>query len=132
LSSASRIVFTPTDNFGIKSFRVEVYSCPSDSTGYHCDSLPEQYNWLRFTNDKNRNWIYKFDDRVPHGVYRLKATAEDLVGNIIVREWWFKRKEYVAPPPKKKFVKKAAEKTKKETEKKKKESSKKKSATKKK
>ncbi len=125
LSSASRIVFTPTDNFGIKSFRAEVYSCPSDSTGFLCDSLPAEYKWLRFTNDKNRNWIYKFDDRVPYGVYKLKATAEDLVGNITVREWWFKRKEYVAPPTKKKVVKKAAEKTKKEAEKKKKENSKK-------
>lgn len=125
LSSSSRIVFTPADNFGIKKFSVAIYSCPSDTTGFLCDSMPAEYNWLRFTNDKSRNWIYKFDSRVPYGVYKLKATAEDLAGNTTVREWWFKRMPYTAPPPKKKIVKKTAEKTKKAAEKKKKEASKK-------
>ncbi len=106
LSAASRIVFTPSDNFGIKNFRVEIYGCPSDTSGTFCDSIPADFHWLRFTNDKSRNWIYKFDDRVPYGVYRLRATAEDLVGNKTVREWWFKRRAYVPPPPKKKVVKK--------------------------
>ena len=39
LSAASRILFTPTDNFGIRKFRVELNG-----------------EWLRFTNDKGRNW----------------------------------------------------------------------------
>lgn len=117
LSAASRIMFTPTDNFGIKSFRVEIYGCPSDTTGYLCDSIPKQFKWLRFTNDKSRNWIYKFDERVPYGVYRLRATAEDLVGNKTVKEWWFKRFSYTPPPPKKKIVKKANEKAKKQVKK---------------
>ncbi len=125
LSKASRIVFTPTDNFGIKSFKVAVYACPSDTTGYMCDSIPTGYNWLRFTNDKLRNWIYKFDERMPFGVYRLKATAEDLVGNITIKEWWVKRVPYTAPPPKKKVEKKPVEKQKKKVEKKAKEDSKK-------
>ncbi len=125
LSKASRIFFTPTDNYGIAKFDVVVYACPSDSTGFLCDSLLD-YKWLRFTNDKSRNWIYTFDSRVPYGVYKLKATAEDLVGNITTREWWFKRSAYTPPPPKKKVVKKAAKKA---DEKKKKETKKAKTTT---
>jgi hypothetical protein len=88
LSPASRIVFTPTDNFGvIKSFRAELDS-----------------QWIRFTNDKGRNWIYNFDERCPFGVHHLKVTVEDLVGNKTIEEWWFKRYPYT--PPKKKIVKK--------------------------
>ncbi len=48
LSAASRILFTPTDNFGIRKFRAELNS-----------------QWIRFTNDKSRNWIYQFDERCP-------------------------------------------------------------------
>ncbi len=89
LSPASRIVFTPTDNFGIKKFRVELDS-----------------QWIRFTNDKSRNWIYQFDERCPYGIHHLKVTAEDLVGNVTTKEWWFKRNPYTPPPPKKKALKK--------------------------
>lgn len=84
LSSVSRILFTPTDNFGVKKFRAELDS-----------------QWIRFTNDKNRNWIYKFDDRCPFGVHQLKVTVEDLVGNSTTKTWWFKRYPYTPPPPKK-------------------------------
>ena len=45
LSPASRIVFTPTDNSGIKSFHAELDG-----------------KWLMFTNDKGRSWIYNFDE----------------------------------------------------------------------
>ena len=93
LSAASRIVFTPTDNFGmVKNFKVTLDS-----------------QWLRFTNDKSRNWIYKFDERCPYGVHQLTATAIDLVGNITTKTWWFKRYPYT-PPPKKKVVKKSSKK----------------------
>jgi murein DD-endopeptidase MepM/ murein hydrolase activator NlpD len=85
LSPRSRIVFTPTDNFALKSFRVELDS-----------------QWLRFTNDKSRNWIYVFDERCSYGIHHLKAIAEDLAGNITVKEWWFKKFPYTPPPPKKK------------------------------
>ena len=92
LSAANRIVFTPTDNFGIvKNFRVELDS-----------------QWLRFTNDKSRNWIYKFDERCPDGVHQLTATATDLVGNTTTKTWWFKKYPYIAPPPKKKIAKKGS------------------------
>ena len=80
LSSASRILFTPTDNFGIASFRAELDG-----------------GWLRFTNDKRRNWIYRFDERCPFGVHLLKVTVTDLAGNQTVREWWFRREAYTAP-----------------------------------
>lgn len=108
LSAASRIVFTPTDNFGIvKNFRVELYTCPMDTSGALCqpDSLAKG-KWLRFTNDKSRSWIYKFDERCPYGVHKLSVTATDLVGNSTTKIWWFKRYPYTAPPPKKKAVKK--------------------------
>lgn len=116
LSAASRIIFTPADNFGIKKFRAELYSCPSDTSGYQCpadSALP--HKWIRFTNDKSRNWIYKFDERCPYGVHHLRVTAEDYAGNITVKQWWFKRYPYTPPPPKKKVVKKANEKAKKKS-----------------
>jgi hypothetical protein len=99
LSSSSRIVFTPADNIGIKKFRAELDS-----------------QWVRFTNDKSRNWIYKFDERCPYGVHELKVTIEDLVGNTITKTWWFTRYPYT--PPKKKTAKKGNNKKKVESGKK--------------
>lgn len=94
LSAISRLVFTPTDNMGvIRSFRVEIDS-----------------QWICFTNDKSRNWIYAFDEKVPYGVHQLTATATDLAGNISSKTWWFKRYPYTPPPPKKKSVKKTSKK----------------------
>lgn len=122
LSAASRIIFTPTDNAGIRSFRAVLYSCTADTSGYHCsdDSLSEG-RWLRFTNDKSRNWIYQFDERCPYGVYQLRVMVTDIAGNSITKEWWFKRFPYTPPPPKKKKVaKKASEKAKKAVKKSKK------------
>lgn len=96
LSAATRILFTPRDNFGIiRNFRAELDS-----------------QWICFTNDKGRNWIYKFDERCPYGVHHLKIKIEDLVGNTITKEWWFKREPYTPPPPKKKAVKKGSSKKK--------------------
>lgn len=99
LSADSRIVFTPTDNFGIvKNFRVELDS-----------------QWLMFTNDKSRNWVYKFDERCPYGVHQLTATATDLAGNTTSKTWWFKKYPYIPPPPKKKMSKKGISNKKKTT-----------------
>ena len=91
LSPVSRILFTPSDNFAVKSFRAELNG-----------------EWLRFTNDKGRNWIYVFDERVPYGTYKLEVTVVDLVGNSTTKSWWFKRGPYT--PPKKKFVSKKSKK----------------------
>jgi len=86
LSPAKWIVFTPNDNLGVtRNFRAELDS-----------------QWIRFTNDKSRNWIYKFDERCPYGVHQLTVSVEDLVGNKVSKTWWFKRGPYTPPPPKKK------------------------------
>ena len=53
--------------------------------------------WLRFTNDKSRSYIYKFDERCPDGVHQLKVTIEDIVGNATTKTWWFKKYPYTAP-----------------------------------
>lgn len=87
LSPASRIVFTPTDNSGIKSFHAELDG-----------------KWLMFTNDKGRNWIYNFDEQCPYGVHHLQVRVEDMVGNVTEKTWWFKKYPYI--PPKKKAYKK--------------------------
>ncbi len=84
LSRSSRIVFRPTDNFGIKKFDVFLDG-----------------NWLLFTNDKSRNYIYTFDERCPYGVHELTARAEDVAGNVTEKTWWFRRMPYT-PPAKKK------------------------------
>jgi murein DD-endopeptidase MepM/ murein hydrolase activator NlpD len=83
---AGRIAFTPTDNFGIKSFRAELDG-----------------KWIRFTNDKGRTWIYNFDERCPYGLHHLNVRVEDVAGNVTERQWWFKRSPYTAP---KKTIKK--------------------------
>ncbi len=88
LSASKKIIFTPSDNFNvIKSFRVE---------------LDDQ--WLRFTNDKGRHWIYEFDEHCPYGIHKLSATATDLAGNTTVKTWWFRREPYTPPVPKKKIT----------------------------
>jgi hypothetical protein len=94
VSALSRLIFTPTDNFGtIKRFRAEL----NDS-------------WIRFTNDKGRSWVYRFDQRCPYGVHKLTVTVEDLVGNTTTKTWWIKRAPY--QPPVKKSSKKTIKKKK--------------------
>jgi len=83
-SALTRIFLTPTDKSGIKSFRAELDG-----------------EWLKFTNDKAKNFIYVFDEQCPFGVHQLKLDIEDIVGNKTVKIWWFKRYPYI--PPKKKL-----------------------------
>ena len=88
LSPATRISITPTDNFGlIKQFRADLDS-----------------QWLKFTNDKGRTWIYQFDERCPYGLHQLRVKVDDLVGNTTTKTWLFKRYPYT--PPKKKMIRK--------------------------
>src|SRR5262249_35801946 len=89
LSPASRIVFYPSDNFGIRSFRAELDG-----------------KWLLFTKYKDRAYIYNFDERCPFGVHSLKVSVTDIAGNTTIKNWWFKKYPYTAP--KKKAVKKKA------------------------
>ena len=71
LTKASRIVFTPTDNFDvIRDFRVELDG-----------------KWLRFTNDKGHSWIYTFDENFPRGEHELKVIVEDEAGNVTTKVW---------------------------------------------
>jgi hypothetical protein len=83
LSQASRIIFVPTDNFGIKSFRAELDG-----------------KWLLFTNDKSRAYIYSFDERCTYGVHSLKVSVSDLAGNVTIKKWWFRKYPYIAPKKK--------------------------------
>lgn len=65
LSKASRIIFTVKDNLEkFKNVRAELDG-----------------KWLRFTNDKGRNFIYVFDEMCPRGEHTLIITAEDEAGN---------------------------------------------------
>jgi hypothetical protein len=71
LRRATRLVFVPTDNFKeIKRFRAELDG-----------------KWLRFTNDKGRSYIYKFDEKFPPGEHSLKVIVEDQAGNTTEKEW---------------------------------------------
>ncbi len=85
-SALTRIKLTPTDNFGIRSFRAELDG-----------------KWLKFSNDKARDYLYVFDEQCPYGVHQLKIRVEDLVGNFTEKIWWFKRNPY--KPPVKKRIK---------------------------
>jgi murein DD-endopeptidase MepM/ murein hydrolase activator NlpD len=48
-------------------------------------------NWLRFSNDKGRTFIYTFDERCLPGAHELKIVAEDQVGNITEKVYHFTR-----------------------------------------
>ena len=47
--------------------------------------------WLRFSNDKGRTFIYKFDEHCPPGAHELKITVEDLAGNRTEKIYTFTR-----------------------------------------
>jgi murein DD-endopeptidase MepM/ murein hydrolase activator NlpD len=85
LSPLNKIVFTPADNFAVRSFRAELDG-----------------KWLMFSNDKGRSFVYIFDEQCPYGIHELKVSVEDLVGNKTERTWWFKRYPYTPPQKKKK------------------------------
>jgi hypothetical protein len=47
--------------------------------------------WLRFTNDKGRKFVYKFDEHCPPGAHELKLHVEDCAGNATERTYHFTR-----------------------------------------
>jgi hypothetical protein len=47
--------------------------------------------WLRFTNDKGKYFIYRFDERCPRGPHTLKITVEDEAGNVANKVIGFRR-----------------------------------------
>jgi murein DD-endopeptidase MepM/ murein hydrolase activator NlpD len=75
LSKASRIVFSVTDNLG-RSKKVRTML---------------DGKWLRFTNDKGRNYIYRFDEKCLAGEHELTISAEDEAGNATTRTFKFTR-----------------------------------------
>ncbi|MGF2411712.1 M23 family metallopeptidase [Ferruginibacter sp.] len=48
-------------------------------------------NWLRFSNDKGRTFVYIFDDKCQTGEHELKLIAEDQVGNLTEKVYHFTR-----------------------------------------
>ncbi len=48
-------------------------------------------NWLRFSNDKGRTFIYDFDENCAPGEHELKISVEDCVGNRTERTYHFTR-----------------------------------------
>jgi len=47
--------------------------------------------WLRFSNDKGKTFIYKFDEHCPPGAHELKIYVEDCAGNKVERSYKFTR-----------------------------------------
>ncbi len=74
VAKLSSIRFVVLDNSEELSFRAELDG-----------------NWLRFTNDKGRTFIYKFDEHCLPGEHELKITATDQVGNVAVKVYKFIR-----------------------------------------
>jgi hypothetical protein len=75
LSKATRIVFTVTDNLTrFKNVRTELDG-----------------KWLRFSNDKGRTFIYRFDEKCLSGSHELMIRAEDEAGNVTEKVFTFKR-----------------------------------------
>jgi murein DD-endopeptidase MepM/ murein hydrolase activator NlpD len=48
-------------------------------------------NWLRFSNDKGRTFIYDFDENCAPGEHELKISVEDCVGNRTEKTYHFTR-----------------------------------------
>ena len=71
----NRIVFVVTDN----TEEIKKFSATLDG------------NWLRFTNDKGRSFIYVFDEKCAPGEHELKITAEDQAGNVTEKVYKFTR-----------------------------------------
>ena len=75
LKKATRIAFTIKDNLeAFKNVRAELDG-----------------RWLRFTNDKGRTFIYKFDEKCMAGPHELTITASDEAGNVVMKSYKFTR-----------------------------------------
>lgn len=66
LSKSSRLIIQVKDNLGaFTNFRATLDG-----------------NWICFSNDKGKSFLYKFDEHFPPGKHILKIHVEDLAGNI--------------------------------------------------
>lgn len=70
----NRLAFVVTDNTEEVNFKA---------------SLDGQ--WLLFSNDKGKNFVYTFDGHCPSGAHELTITATDCVGNTTQRVYHFSR-----------------------------------------
>ena len=69
ISKAARLMITVKDNLDeFKKFRAELDG-----------------KWLRFSNDKGRTYIYKFDEMFTPGEHTLVISVEDEAGNKAVK-----------------------------------------------
>lgn len=74
-SKLSRIAFVIKDNTEeLENFRAELDG-----------------KWLRFSNDKGKTFIYKFDEHCEPGEHELKISVEDCVGNRTEKVYRFTR-----------------------------------------
>ncbi len=48
-------------------------------------------NWLKFSNDKGKIFVYNFDEHCPQGVHQLVISVEDLAGNKTEKKYQFTR-----------------------------------------
>ena len=48
-------------------------------------------NWLKFSNDKGKTFVYTFDEYCPQGNHQLVITAEDVAGNKTEKIYQFTR-----------------------------------------
>ncbi|MEP6597474.1 MAG: M23 family metallopeptidase [Ginsengibacter sp.] len=75
LARALQIIFVIRDNSDkIKNFRADLDG-----------------KWLRFTNDKERSFIYNFDEMCPPGNHELKISVEDEAGNTAIKTFNYTR-----------------------------------------
>lgn len=65
LSKSFRVIFIPKDN----NDEIENFNATLDN------------NWLRFTNDKGRSFIYNFDEMCSPGNHELVISVQDIAGN---------------------------------------------------
>ena len=69
VSKATRLLISVKDNLDeFKNFRAELDG-----------------KWLRFSNDKGRTYIYKFDEMFTPGEHTLMISVEDEAGNKAVK-----------------------------------------------
>ncbi|MFN8250402.1 MAG: M23 family metallopeptidase [Ferruginibacter sp.] len=74
-SKLNRIAFVITDN----TEEIKKFTATLDG------------NWLCFSNDKGRTFVYKFDENCTPGEHELKIIAEDQVGNTSEKVYQFTR-----------------------------------------
>lgn len=75
LTSAAQIMFTVKDNYeDLQNFRAELDG-----------------KWLRFSNDKGKTFIYRFDEKCLPGPHELTISVQDIAGNTTTKTYHFTR-----------------------------------------